>query len=59
MKKPPLILISGSTASKGVEFGDASLSLSLNYALAIQAAAGEIPRQKPSTRCDQLVKRFV
>src|SRR6266446_3778912 len=40
MKKPPLILISGSTASKGVEFGDASLSLSLNYALAIRAAAG-------------------
>src|SRR6266446_2343071 len=40
MKKPPLILISGSTASKGVEFGDASLSLSMNYALAIRAAAG-------------------
>jgi putative glutamine amidotransferase len=40
MKKPPLILISGSTASKGVEFGDTSLSLSMNYALAISAAAG-------------------
>src|SRR5260370_17062198 len=40
MKKPPLILISGSTASKGVEFGDASLSLSMNYPLAIRAAAG-------------------
>src|SRR6266704_1094834 len=40
MKKPPLILISGSTASKGAEFGDASLSLSMNYPLAIRAAAG-------------------
>ena len=27
--------------------------------MAIQAAAGEIPRQNPSTKCDQEVNRFV
>jgi putative glutamine amidotransferase len=37
---PPLILISASTDRSGVEFKDASLSLSLNYPRAIQAAGG-------------------
>src|SRR5438552_15815707 len=40
MRKLPLILISGSTENRGAELGDFSLSLSLNYPLAIQAAGG-------------------
>ena len=40
MKRPPLILISGSTEERGAELGDFSLSLSLNYPTAIQAAGG-------------------
>jgi putative glutamine amidotransferase len=38
--KPPVILISGSTEQRGQEFSDFSLSLSLNYPLAVQAAGG-------------------
>ncbi|MEY2407494.1 MAG: putative glutamine amidotransferase [Verrucomicrobiota bacterium] len=38
--KSPLILISGSTDDKGVEFDDFSLSLSMNYVHAILAAGG-------------------
>jgi putative glutamine amidotransferase len=40
LKPAPIILISGSTDRRGVEFGDCSLSLSLNYPLAIKAAGG-------------------
>jgi putative glutamine amidotransferase len=40
MKSRPLILISGSTESEGVELGDYSLSLSINYPLAVRAAGG-------------------
>ena len=40
MKASPLILISGSTDRRGVEFNDPSLSLSMNYPLAIQAGGG-------------------
>jgi putative glutamine amidotransferase len=36
----PLVLISGSTEQRGVEFDDLSLSLSMNYARAIQAGGG-------------------
>jgi len=36
----PLILISGSTEKRGVEFDDLSLSLSMNYARAVQAGGG-------------------
>ncbi|MCI0744954.1 MAG: gamma-glutamyl-gamma-aminobutyrate hydrolase family protein [Verrucomicrobia subdivision 3 bacterium] len=35
-----MVLISGSTEKRGVEFHDLSMSLSLNYALAIQAGGG-------------------
>lgn len=38
--QPPVILISGSTEKRGAELGDFSLSLSLNYPLAVQAAGG-------------------
>jgi putative glutamine amidotransferase len=38
MKPRPLVLISGSTEDKGVEFADLSLSLSLNYPAALKAA---------------------
>ena len=38
--KPPIILISGSTEKRGQEFSDFSLSLSLNYPIAVQAAGG-------------------
>jgi putative glutamine amidotransferase len=42
MKKhgPPVILISGSTDKRGAEFGDMSLSLSMNYPTAIRAGGG-------------------
>ena len=39
-KSAPVILISGSTEKRGAEFGDTSLSLSMNYPLAIQAGGG-------------------
>ena len=42
MKFRPLILISASTEKRGVEFEDLSMSLSMNYPLAIQAA-GAVP----------------
>ena len=42
----PLVLISGSTEKRGVEFADTSLSLSLNYPKAIRAA-GAIPSVLP------------
>ena len=38
MNPRPLVLISGSTEDKGVEFSDPSLSLSLNYPLALKTA---------------------
>jgi len=38
--KAPLVLISGSTDDKGAEFVDYSLSLSMNYPLALRAAGG-------------------
>ena len=37
---PPLILISGCTDDKGAEFTDYSMSLSMNYPLALRAAGG-------------------
>ena len=40
MKSKPVILISGNTDKRGVEFGDLSLSLSNNYCLAVHAAGG-------------------
>jgi putative glutamine amidotransferase len=46
-QSPPFILISGSMERRGIEFGDASLSLSLNYPCAIQAAGG-LPWLLPS-----------
>jgi putative glutamine amidotransferase len=39
-RRKPLILISGSTEKRGVEFDDLSLSLSHNYPRAIQAGGG-------------------
>src|SRR5260221_2468822 len=40
MRSAPHILISGSTEKRGAELSDFSLSLSLNYPLAVQAAGG-------------------
>lgn len=39
-RRKPLVLISGSTEKRGVEFEDLSLSLSMNYARAVQAGGG-------------------
>src|SRR5689334_21833464 len=36
----PLVLISGSTDDKGAEFVDYSMSLSMNYPMALTAAGG-------------------
>ena len=46
MKSNPIIAVSGSTDKRGVEFKDASLSLSLNYPRAVLAAGG-IPQILP------------
>ena len=40
MSSRPLILVSPCTQARGVEFGDPSLSLSLAYPLAVEAAGG-------------------
>ena len=40
MPVKPIILISGSTDDRGAEFTDYSLSLSMNYPLALKAAGG-------------------
>src|SRR5947207_2188700 len=40
VQRSPLILISGSTEKRGAELDDFSLSLSLKYPLAVQAAGG-------------------
>src|SRR6187455_2692023 len=40
MPVKPVILISGSTDDKGAEFVDYSMSLSMNYPLALTAAGG-------------------
>lgn len=40
MATKPIILISGSTDDKGSEFSDYSISLSMNYPLALSAAGG-------------------
>ena len=39
-KPPPIVLMSGSTDERGAEFVDYSLSLSMNYPLAVKAAGG-------------------
>jgi len=48
MKRRPVILITPSTASKGAEFSDASISLSNRYADAVIAAGG-LPLIFPAT----------
>lgn len=56
--KPPLILISASIESAGVEFGDRSISLSENYPRAI-AAAGGIPLTLPVGKSRELIAECV
>jgi putative glutamine amidotransferase len=46
MNRKPLIVVSGSTDKHGVEFRDASMSLSMNYPRAVWAAGG-IPQILP------------
>ena len=41
MTKSPVVLISGSTDDRGAEFTDYSLSLSMNYPSALQAAGAQ------------------
>lgn len=54
----PLILISPDFEAKGVEFNDASLSLSMRYSLAI-AACGGIPVTMAHTDSRELVANYV
>ena len=60
MQRRPLILISPSTALKGAEFADASISLANRYPNAIMAAGG-VPMIFPATTdrwvCRDLVQR--
>jgi len=58
MKADPLILISPSTQKRGVEFSDASLSLSNRYALAVTAAGG-LPWILPITEAAPVVAEAV
>src|SRR5688572_31897984 len=57
-RPPPLILVSGSTDDKGAEFIDYSLSLSMNYPLALKAA-GAIPWLLPCQPDRNLVAEAV
>ncbi|MSR42993.1 MAG: gamma-glutamyl-gamma-aminobutyrate hydrolase family protein [Pedosphaera sp.] len=58
MKNTPLILITPSTQQRGVEFSDASLSLSNRYARAITTAGG-LPWVLPVTEIAPLVAEAV
>src|SRR5262245_4122399 len=56
--KPPLILLTPSIESAGVEFGDRSISLSENYLRAI-ANAGGIPLTLPVGKSRELLAECV
>src|SRR5687767_5263690 len=56
--RKPLVLISGSTEQRGVEFDDLSLSISMNYARAIQAGGG-LPWVAPCIPDNDLVRESV
>ncbi len=58
MNDAPLILISPSTQRKGVEFSDASISLSNRYTEAIIAAGG-IPIIIPCTASKELIAEYL
>lgn len=58
MKVPPLILISPSSQASGIEFDDASLSLSNCYCSAIHSAGG-IPAVLPRVRDRKAVAELV
>jgi putative glutamine amidotransferase len=58
MKRRPVILIAPSTASKGVEFADASISLSNRYTDAIIAAGG-LPLIFPATTSGWVITEAV
>src|SRR5215472_13851896 len=58
MTKPPLILISPSIESSGVEFGDRSISLSECYPRAV-ADSGGIPLAMPVGKSRELVAECV
>ena len=58
MKRRPVILITPSTASKGEEFADASISLSNRYTDAVIAAGG-LPLIFPATASRSVIKEAV
>lgn len=58
MSRPPLILISPSIESAGVEFGDRSISLSETYPRVL-AAAGAIPLTLPVGKSRELISECV
>jgi putative glutamine amidotransferase len=58
MTEAPLVLILPSTQRKGVEFSDASISLSNRYPQAILAAGG-FPLIAPSTASKDLIAEYV
>ena len=57
-KRAPLILVSPSTEKKGIEFDDASISVSNRYFHAVIAAGG-IPVTLPCTDSKELVAEYV
>jgi putative glutamine amidotransferase len=58
MNNAPLILISPSTQRKGIEFSDASISLSNRYTEAVIHAGG-IPAIAPCTASKELIAEYV
>lgn len=58
MGRPPLILVSPSTETKGAEFGDTSLSLSELYDRAVMACGG-LPLAMPCTTSREMVSECV
>lgn len=58
MKNAPLILVSADVESKGVEFGDRSVSLSENYTRAL-LAAGMLPVAMPPATSHEVIAQLV
>jgi len=58
MKRSPVILVTPSTASKGAEFADSSISLSNRYTDAIIAAGG-LPQVLPATTSRAVIAEAV
>jgi putative glutamine amidotransferase len=58
MSEFPMVLVSPDIEAKGKEFGDLSVSLSMNYQRAL-ASAGLMPLITPATRSERMISEMV